>query len=105
MFFSYFVLFHSDYHHYEVSLKAIIAARDKWLKPDGIMFPDCCHIHLAGINDGDLHRSMYYWNNVYDFDMHAIRRDRMAEPFLFNVEKKTVRQTDKIHSSIRLLCL
>lgn len=38
---------------YESMLDTVLLARDKYLKPDGMMFPDKAAMMLAAIEDGD----------------------------------------------------
>jgi protein arginine N-methyltransferase 1 len=38
---------------YESMLDTVLWARDNYLKPDGLIFPDKAHIYVAGIEDGD----------------------------------------------------
>ena len=38
---------------YESMLDTVLYARDKYLKPDGLIFPDKATIFMAGIEDGD----------------------------------------------------
>lgn len=38
---------------YESMLDTVIYARDKWLKPDGLIFPDKASIYMMAIEDGD----------------------------------------------------
>jgi protein arginine N-methyltransferase 1 len=38
---------------YESMLDTVLLARDKYLKPDGLIFPDKAHIYMAGIEDGE----------------------------------------------------
>ena len=38
---------------YESMLDTVLYARDKYLNPDGLIFPDKATIYVAGIEDGD----------------------------------------------------
>jgi type I protein arginine methyltransferase len=38
---------------YESMLDTVLFARDRYLKPDGLIFPDKATIFLAGIEDGE----------------------------------------------------
>ena len=38
---------------YESMLDTVLFARDKYLKKDGLIFPDKAYLHLAGIEDGE----------------------------------------------------
>jgi protein arginine N-methyltransferase 1 len=38
---------------YESMLDTVLLARDKYLKPDGLLFPDQASIYIAAIEDED----------------------------------------------------
>lgn len=38
---------------YESMLDTVIYARDKWLAPNGLIFPDKASIYMLAIEDGD----------------------------------------------------
>lgn len=38
---------------YESMLDTVLLARDKYLAPGGLIFPDKAHIYMAAIEDGD----------------------------------------------------
>ena len=55
-------------------LDTVLYARDRWLKPDGIMMPDNCRLYLTASSDQALHeRNLEYWENVYGFQMTCMR--------------------------------
>ena len=63
----YFLLFES-------MLDTVLYARDRWLKPDGIMMPNNCRLYLTASSDQTLHeRNLEYWDNVYGFQMTCMR--------------------------------
>ena len=37
----------------EIMLDCLLCAKDKYLKPDGLMFPDKCSLFFAGIEDAE----------------------------------------------------
>lgn len=39
--------------YYESMLPTVLLARDKWLKPGGIILPDRSELKIAGIEDED----------------------------------------------------
>lgn len=50
---------------YESMLDTVIYARDKWLKPDGIVLPDKCTLSLTAIEDGQYRADKIdFWDNV-----------------------------------------
>eukprot|EP01113_Clastostelium_recurvatum_P027269 TRINITY_DN3284_c0_g1_i1.p1 TRINITY_DN3284_c0_g1~~TRINITY_DN3284_c0_g1_i1.p1 ORF type:complete len:348 (-),score=99.46 TRINITY_DN3284_c0_g1_i1:43-1053(-) len=73
---------------YESMLNTVLYARDKWLAPGGLIFPDKATLYLCGIEDADYKEDkINFWNNVYGFDMSSIRSLAMAEPLVDVVEQ------------------
>ena len=68
---------------YESMLDTVLYARDKWLTPEGLIFPDTCSLHLLAIEDGEYrHEKIDWWRNVYGFNMDCIGRIAMLEPLV-----------------------
>ena len=68
---------------YESMLDCVLFARDKWLKKDGIMFPDRAQMFLAGIEDKNYkHKKINSWDNIYGFNMDCIKEAAIAEPLI-----------------------
>lgn len=56
----YFLLFES-------MLDTVLAARDKYLQPDGILMPDRVCLCMAGIEDSQYKQQKFgFWDNVYN---------------------------------------
>lgn len=76
---------------YESMLDTVIYARDKWLKPGGLMFPDKASMFITAIEDREYkEEKINWWDNVYGFDMSAIRNIALYEPLVDVVEAKQV---------------
>jgi len=76
---------------YESMLPTVLHARDKWLKPDGIILPDKASIHLVAIEDADYKEDkINFWDNVSGFDMSCIREVAMQEPLVDVVDPKQI---------------
>jgi protein arginine N-methyltransferase 1 len=59
---------------YESMLDTVLFARDKWLKPGGLLFPDKATMYVCAIEDADYREDkINFWNNVYGFDMSCIK--------------------------------
>lgn len=59
---------------FESMLDSVLFARDKWLKPGGLMFPDFCTMHvfaLMGSKKQDAYNN-YWTTNVYEFNLSAL---------------------------------
>lgn len=86
-----YCLFHfppicSSFNWYETSFHSIIAARDKWLSPNGLIFPDSFSLHLTAINEPEFQNARNYWTRVYDFDMSVIRQAEATKSFQYNLK-------------------
>ncbi|XP_013819735.2 PREDICTED: protein arginine N-methyltransferase 8 isoform X2 [Capra hircus] len=76
---------------YESMLATVIFARDKWLKPGGLMFPDRAALYVVAIEDRQYKDfKIHWWENVYGFDMTCIRDVAMKEPLVDIVDPKQV---------------
>ena len=62
---------------YENMLPSVIYARDKWLKPGGIMLPNTASIYMAPISDSECYDSrLDFWDNEpkkYGVDMSCLK--------------------------------
>lgn len=83
---------------YESMLDCVLFARDKWLKKDGIMFPDRAQMFLAGVEDKNYkYRKINSWSNIYGFNMNCIKEAAIAEPLIDNcTEDYIISSTCKI---------
>ncbi|KAI0757861.1 S-adenosyl-L-methionine-dependent methyltransferase [Irpex lacteus] len=76
---------------YESMLDTVILARDKYLKPGGLMFPDEATLYIAAIEDMDYkEEKINFWDNVYGFDYSCIKDIALREPLVDTVELKAV---------------
>ena len=76
---------------YESMLETVLGARDKWLAPGGLMFPDKAVVYVAAIEDADYKDSkIEFWRNVYGYDMSCIRDLAMMEPLVDTVQEDSL---------------
>ncbi|XP_072311174.1 protein arginine N-methyltransferase 8-B isoform X2 [Eucyclogobius newberryi] len=76
---------------YESMLNTVIFARDKWLKPGGLMFPDRAALYVVAIEDRQYKDyKIHWWENVYGFDMSCIRNVAIKEPLVDMVDPKQI---------------
>ncbi|EIN11422.1 protein arginine n-methyltransferase [Punctularia strigosozonata HHB-11173 SS5] len=76
---------------YESMLDTVLVARDKYLKPDGLIFPDNATMYMAAIEDQDYkEEKINFWDNVYGFDYSCIKEIALREPLVDTVELKSV---------------
>lgn len=68
---------------YESMLDTVIYARDKWLAPGGLVFPDKAGLFVCGIEDSEYRSDkINFWENVYGFDMRCIKEMALVEPLV-----------------------
>jgi len=76
---------------YESMLDTVLHARDKWLVPGGLIFPDKATLYLTAIEDSEYkEEKINFWDNVYGFDMSCIKGVAMSEPLVDVVEQRMV---------------
>merc|ERR1712226_711061 len=76
---------------YESMLDSVLYARDKWLAPDGLMFPDRATMYICAIEDRQYKDDkINWWDDVYGFDMSCIRSVALQEPLVDVVDKNQV---------------
>ncbi|KAF5348691.1 hypothetical protein D9758_006867 [Tetrapyrgos nigripes] len=76
---------------YESMLDTVLLARDRYLKPGGLLFPDNATIYLAAIEDQDYkEEKINFWDNVYGFDYSCIKDIALREPLVDTVDLKSV---------------
>ncbi|MBW0485787.1 hypothetical protein O181_025502 [Austropuccinia psidii MF-1] len=76
---------------YESMLDTVLLARNKYLKPGGLMFPNSATLFLAGLEDQDYKEGKIgFWDDVYGFDFSCIKELALREPLVDTVELKAV---------------
>ncbi|KAG7662447.1 HMT1 [[Candida] subhashii] len=76
---------------YESMLDTVLLARDKYLVEGGLIFPDKCHMYIAGIEDGQYKdEKIFYWEDVYGFDYSPFIKMAMSEPLVDTVDNKAL---------------
>jgi protein arginine N-methyltransferase 1 len=76
---------------YESMLDTVLYARDKWLAPDGLMFPDRATLYVTAIEDRQYKDDkINWWDDVYGFDMSCIRKVALSEPLVDTVDRNQV---------------
>ena len=75
---------------YESMLNTVLYARDKWLNPtEGIVFPDKAVMYLCAVEDEQMkYERIDFWDNVYGFDMSALKEVALKEPVVDIVDPK-----------------
>ncbi|RKP03110.1 hypothetical protein CXG81DRAFT_9949 [Caulochytrium protostelioides] len=86
---------------YESMLNTVLVARDKYLAPGGLIFPDKATMHIAGIEDAQYKQEKIgFWDNVYGFNMRHFQGVVLREPLVDTVEGSALVTNDCIFRSI-----
>ncbi|KAG9245111.1 S-adenosyl-L-methionine-dependent methyltransferase [Calycina marina] len=76
---------------YEAMLDSVIWARDKYLKPDGLMVPSHMNLWVAPVADPDyISDHIAFWRDVYGFDMKAMQAGIHDDAQVLNMPSSTV---------------
>jgi protein arginine N-methyltransferase 1 len=76
---------------YESMLDTVLYARDKWLAPGGLLFPDKAQLKVCAIEDAEYRDSkINFWDNVYGFDMSCIKELALLEPLVDTCDPEQV---------------
>jgi protein arginine N-methyltransferase 1 len=76
---------------YESMLDTVLVARDKWLKPGGLIFPDKASLYVVAIEDAEYkEQKINWWDSVYGFDMSCIKEMAIKEPLVDTVEADSI---------------
>ncbi|AGO10183.1 AaceriAAR190Wp [[Ashbya] aceris (nom. inval.)] len=79
---------------YESMMDTVLYARDKYLVEGGLIFPDKCSIHVAGLEDVEYkNEKLNYWQDVYGFDYSPFMPLVMREPLVDTVDNASVNTT------------
>lgn len=82
---------------YESMLNSVLVARDKWLAPGGLIFPDKAQLVVACIEDEEYKESkINFWDNVYGFNMQAIKKLALLEPLVDTVNGNALNTTHSV---------
>lgn len=75
----------------ESMLGSVLYARDKWLRPNGAIFPDKFALALCGMESLHfLENNVNWWSDVYGFNMSCLKAPAMAEPMVEKVDREQV---------------
>jgi len=76
---------------YEGMLDSVIAARDKYLSPGGLILPNDCFMHLFAISDEDRYaKTIDFWQDVYGFKMSCMKESVLIEASVEVVPKEKI---------------
>ncbi|XP_028399544.1 protein arginine N-methyltransferase 3-like [Dendronephthya gigantea] len=80
----YFLLFES-------MLDTVLFARDKWMAPDGKVYPDICTMSIVGVEDKKrMEDKITFWEDVYGVKMSCMKNLVLSEPVVDIVDPNTI---------------
>ncbi|CAL1546977.1 unnamed protein product [Lymnaea stagnalis] len=80
----YFLLF-------EAMLDSVLWARDRYLKPEGCVYPDQFSMLVIGVTDTQMRNSkLDFWDDVYGFKMSCMKHSVVDEVHVRLVNKETI---------------
>ena len=76
---------------YESMLDSVILARDKFLKPNGIVLPSHASLFIAPVHDPQYHaQKVEFWSDVHGFDMSAMAKQAYLDAIVRTVDPPTI---------------
>jgi len=76
---------------YESMFDSVLFARDKWLNPDGQLFPNRAVLYISGIEDEEYkNQKIGFWDDVYGVDMSSIKKWALFEPLVDVVDPELI---------------
>ncbi|KAJ2547906.1 Nuclear SAM-dependent mono-and asymmetric methyltransferase [Coemansia sp. RSA 1933] len=89
---------------YESMLDTVLVARDKYLNPGGMIFPDTATMVISTIEDGEYkEEKLNFWDDVYGFKMTCIKDAAMHEPLVDTVESRCINASHCVFKTIDIL--
>jgi protein arginine N-methyltransferase 3 len=91
---------------YEAMLDSVLYARDRYLKPDGLMVPSHCTMHLAPLADQEwISDNITFWRDVYGFDMTSMMEKIYEDTLVRHPNKDTIVGRSKDELPFKILDL
>ena len=88
---------------YEAMLDSVIWARDKYLRPDGLMVPSHMNMWVAPVADPEYIADHFtFWRDVYGFDMKAMQDGIYDEAQVLHMPTKTICGTPSMFRQLSL---
>ncbi|ROT43354.1 methyltransferase domain-containing protein [Sodiomyces alkalinus F11] len=76
---------------YEAMLPSVLYARDRYLKPDGLLVPSFATIWVAPVSDPEyMTDHVSFWDDVYGFDMKAMKTGIYEEARVEDLPPSTI---------------
>ncbi len=73
---------------FEAMMGPLLAVRDKWLKPDGVMVPAQVSVHAALVTDEAFHEERrFFLGNPYGIDFSSIAEKPLRQSRLIRIEE------------------
>ena len=92
---------------HESMLNSVIYARDKWLKPNGLMYPSAAYLYVCPVDmSAYLDENLKYWTSYYGLNyeplMKVFRQLLLEKPVVETITKEQLIDEEKILASLDL---
>lgn len=82
---------------YEAMLDSVLSARDRFLRPGGVMAPSQCRMVLGMCDPQEIWKQRVgFWNTVYGFDMGVMAEDAFTDAVIDCVPSSEVLTTSTV---------
>jgi len=89
---------------YESMLDSVLFARDKWLRKDGLLFPDHAKLYVAAIEDAEYREEKIgFWSHLWGFDFSPMQEMVIQEPISDVVDESSIATSTACVSELDLL--
>ena len=90
---------------YESMLASVLIARDRYLKPGGVLLPSSATLTLGAVSDGELWAErVQWWRSVYGYDMAPMARHAWPEPLVEDLPAGSLASAPP-HARLARLCM
>ncbi|KAJ7874239.1 protein arginine N-methyltransferase [Mycena olivaceomarginata] len=88
---------------YESMLDSVLRARDRFLRPGGVMAPSQCQMMLALCDASEISKDRVdFWDDIYGFDLSTMSQDLYDEAIVDVVGPETILSTPSVVKDLHL---
>ena len=91
---------------FEYMLESVLHVRDRWLKPNGVIWPSCAALFLAPVSAGDVYEDRVgRWRNMYGVTMASVIDDAVKAFFGRPIHDYDLPEKDLLAPGARVVAL
>jgi len=88
---------------YEAMLDSVLIARDRFLRPGGLMVPSECRLLICAVNDPDyIYDRVHFWDNIYGFKMQTMKGGIYDDVVVECLYKESISSAPKVFKTLNL---